>query len=180
MEYLMQICPAKPPDLEICGGLDHTQTTNRVWQMETRTENGVQTVSFREVRLPRQVQVKYPRRGDDLYKGWWQRDAFLVARDGEQIYGYIALNARPEHSIAWVGDLVVDRPQRRRGIGTALLHAAVQWGHKQGLNRLMIDVQTKNYPAIQFCRARGLTFSGYNDCYWPSQDIALFFGKTLR
>jgi len=176
----MQIRPARPADLEICGGLDHTHTTDRVWQMETRIESGVQAVSFREVRLPRQVRGHYPRRGEDLFKGWWQRDAFLVAEGEEHIYGYVALNARPEHGIAWVGDLVVDRPRRRQGIGTALLHAAARWGCEHNLRRLTLEVQTKNYPAIQFCRARGLALAGYNDCYWLSQDIALFFGKTLR
>ena len=48
------------------------------------------------------------------------------------------------------------------------------------LVRLVVEVQTKSYPAIRFCRSRGLTFCGYSDHYWPSQDIALFFGESLR
>jgi GNAT superfamily N-acetyltransferase len=90
------------------------------------------------------------------------------------------LTIQPEHGLAWVGDLVVDRPKRRRGIGTALLKAAAQWGCRYDLVRLTVEVQTKNYPAIQFCQACGLTFSGYNDHYWPSEDIAVFFAGRLR
>jgi len=148
--------------------------------METREMNDVLTVTFRIARLPRQVRVNYPRQGEDLLVGWRQRDGFLVADEDGHVYGYVALSAQVEHGIAWVGDLVVDRPWRQRGIGTALLRAAVQWGCDHDLVRLMIEVQTKNYPATQLCQSRGLAFCGYNDHYWPTQDIALFFGESLR
>jgi len=180
----MQVRPAGPGDLEACGALDHSYTTERVWQMETREGNDVFTVTFRVARLPREIRVNYLRQGEDLLAGWRRRDGFLVAEEGgrarPQICGYVALTAQVEHGIAWVGDLVVDRSWRRRGIGTALLWAAAQWGRSHDLARLVIEVQTKNYPAIRLCQSRGLTFCGYNDHYWPSQDIALFFGESLR
>ena len=176
----MRVRPAWSRDVEACGALDHSYTTDRVWQMETREENGVQTITFRVVRLPRKVRVNYPRQDEALLAGWQQRDGFLVAGEGGRVYGYVALTAQAEHGIAWVGDLVVDRPWRRRGIGTTLLRAAAQWGRDRGLVRLVIEVQTKNYPAIRFCQSRRLVFCGYNDHYWPSQDIALFFGEALR
>ncbi len=175
----MRVRPAWPRDLEACGVLDHSYTTDRVWQMETREENGVQTITFRVAQLPREIRVDYPRQGEDLLVGWRRCDGFLVAVEGG-VRGYVAFTAQTEHGIAWVGDLIVDRPQRRRGIGTALLRAAAQWGHDHDLARLVIEVQTKNYPAIRFCRSRGLVFCGYNDHYWPCQDIALFFGGSLR
>jgi GNAT superfamily N-acetyltransferase len=176
----MQVRPAWPRDMEACEALDHSYTTDHVWQMETREGDGVLTSTFRVVRLPREMRVKYPRVGDDLAAGWQRRDAFLVAGEHGRVYGYVALTAQVEQDIAWVGDLVVDRPWRRRGIGTALLRAAARWGRDHDLGRLVVEVQTKNYPAIRFCRARGLTACGYNDQYWPSQDIALFFGESLR
>lgn len=176
----MRIRAAEPEDLEVCGTLDHSYTTDRVWQMETREEEGVIIVSFREVRLPREVRVSYPRQGKDLLAGWWRRDGFLVAEDEGQVVGYVTMNSQPEHGLVWVGDLVVDRELRRRGIGTTLLRTAAQWGNERNLMRLAIGLETKNYPAIQFCRTRGLTFSGYSDHYWPNQDIALFFRGRLR
>lgn len=176
----MQVRPARPKDLEACEALDHSYTTNRVWQMETREQNGALTIAFRVVRLPREMRVNYPRQGEDLLAGWWRRDGFLVAKEGGRVCGYVALNAQAEHGLAWVGDLVVDQPWRRRGIGTELLRVAAQWGRERDLARLMLEVQTKNYAAIRFCQSRGLTFSGYSDRYWPSQDIALFFGGSVR
>jgi len=175
----MQLRPAQPSDLEICGSLDSSYTTDRVWQMQEREENGALTTTFRVVRLPREVKVDYPRQGHDLLIGWRQRDGFLVAEEEEGICGYVALTEQPEHSIARVGDLVVERRRRRCNIGTTLLQAAAQWARAQDLGRLVIEVQTKNYPAIQLSRSCGLNFCGYSDHYWPNQDIALFFGKSL-
>ena len=174
----MQIRAARPRDLKACGGLDHSYTTDRVWQMETREDNGVLTSVFREAQLPREIRVDYPRQKEHLLAGWRRRDGFFVAEEGG-VCGYVALTAQPEHGIAWVGDLVVDRGWRRRGLGTMLLQTAVQWGRDEGLDRLVIEVPTKNYPAIRFCQSRGLCFCGYSDRYWPNQDIALFFGEPL-
>ncbi len=176
----MRIRPAEPRDLEACHALDHSYTTDRVWQMEARTVAQALAVTFRVARLPREVRVDYPRQGEDLLAGWRRRDGFLAAEDEGAVRGYVALTAQVEHGIAWVGDLVVDRPWRRRGIGTALLRAAAHWGRDQELVRLVLEVQTKNYPAIRLCQSRGLSFCGYNDHYWPNQDIALFFGESLR
>lgn len=176
----MKIRPAWPIDLKECGALDHSYTTDRVWQMEVREENGLLATTFRVARLPREMRVNYPRQGEELLAGWQRRDGFMVAVEEGRICGYVALTEENEHSVARVGDLVVDRRWRRQGVGTALLRTAAQWGRDQELGWLVIEVQTKNYPAIRLCQSRGLIFCGYNDHYWPSRDIALFFGESLR
>jgi len=176
----MRIRPAEANDLAPCRDLDHSCATSRVWQMDTRRTNGVWRVAFRTVRLPREIQVGYPRQGEDLLAGWRRRDSFIVAESDEQIRGYATISLQPEHGMLWVGDLVVDRSCRRSGIGTALLKAVAQWGCKRDMVRLTLEVQTKNHPAIEFCRSSGLTFSGYNDHYWASEDIAVFFTGRLR
>lgn len=177
---MMQIRPAEPGDLAPCCQLDHSCTTDRVWQMDTRITDGARRVSFRTVRLPREIDVRYPRQGDDLLAGWRRRDGFIVAEDDQGICGYATLAVQPEHGIVWVGDLVTDRSRRRRGIGTALLKASAQWGGRRSMVRLTLEVQTKNFPAIQFCQASGLRFCGYNDHYWANEDIAVFFSGRLR
>lgn len=176
----MHVRPARPRDLEACVALDHSCTTDQVWQMEMRQENGAITSTFRVAGLPREVRVEYPRQGEALPAGWQQRDGFLVAVEDGRVVGYVTLTAQTEHGIAWVGDLVVDRSWRRQGVGTLLLESAIRWARDQRLSRLVIEVQTKNYPAIRFCQSRGLAFCGYNDHYWPSQDIALFFGESVH
>ena len=176
----MRVRPAEPRDLEACSILNHSYTTDRVWQMDARRGNNSLTVTFRVVRLPRETRVDYPLRGESLLAGWQRRDGFLVAEEERHICGYVTLTTLTEHGIAWINDLVVDRPLRRHGIGTALLQAAARWGRDHILVRLVAETQTKNYPAIQLYQSRGLSFCGYNDHYWPRQEIALFFGESLR
>jgi GNAT superfamily N-acetyltransferase len=175
----MRVRPAKSRDLKLCAALDHSYTTDRVWQMDVREENSVVSSVFREAYLPREVQVDYPRQNESLLAGWKRCDGFLVVEIDGEVRGYVAMTAQDEHGIAWVGDLVIDRAWRRQGLGTMLLQAAAQWGRENGLSRLMVEVATKNYPAIRFCRMRGLTFCGYSDRYWLNDDIALFFVDSL-
>jgi GNAT superfamily N-acetyltransferase len=93
--------------------------------------------------------------------------------------GYVNIREERAQESAWVADLAVDRGVRMQGIGTALLRAARQWALERNLRRLIVETQTKNHPAISFLQKRGLVFSGYNDLYYPNQDIALFFGQSL-
>lgn len=176
----MRVRPAEPRDLEACSALNHSYTTDRVWQMDARGGNDSLTVTFRVVRLPRETRVNYPLWGEHALASWRRRDGFLAAEEDGRVRGYVTLTSYADHGIAWIGDLVVDQPYRRRGIGTVLLQAAARWGRDRNLVRLVTAVQTKNHPATQFYQSRGLAFCGYTDHYWPSQDIALFFGESLR
>jgi GNAT superfamily N-acetyltransferase len=174
----MQIRLASSSDKTQCAELDHSYSTGYVWQMETRHRDDLLTTTFRLSRFPREVEVAYPRQGDALLLGWQRCDGFLDAVDDEKgaVRGYVTIVAQWGNGQALLSDLVVDRPWRRRGIGTALLRAAIAWRREQGLVRVVLPVQTKNYPAVRFCLARGLTFCGYNDHFWTHQDIALLFG----
>jgi len=80
---------------------------------------------------------------------------------------------------AWISDLVVVPRWRRQGVGRALLAAAQRWAAEQGHRRLFVEMQSKNYPAIRLALQLGYEFCGYNDHYYSTQDIALFFVRAL-
>jgi len=40
---------------------------------------------------------------------------------------------------------------------------------------MILEMQSKNYPAISLARKMGFVFSGYSDRYYPDREIALFF-----
>lgn len=176
----MHIRNAHPSDLEACLNLDHSVVTDHAWRMEEREHEGGITITFQPVRLPRQVRLPYPRQGDDLVAGWEGCDLFLVASDGGRVCGYATVRAFPGHGLAWVQDLVVDGAWRRQGGGSSLLREVIAWSEERGLSRLALEVQTRNYPGVCFCRALGLSFCGYHDQHWRTQDIALLFGSNLR
>lgn len=176
----LTIRSAMPSDYEVCAALDHSASAEHVWQMALDdSEDGIQ-VRFHPVRLPRSTKVLYPRHGEALWNSWRLHAAFLVAEWEKMVVGYANVREEASQETAWVADLAVDGSHRLRGIGTALLGAARKFAIERHLRRLIVETQTKNYPAIHFLETRGLAFCGYNDLYYPNQDIAVFFGQTLR
>lgn len=175
-------------DLNACLALDADSQTDHVWQMDEREENGGRVVRFRTVRLPRVMHLAYPRQRDDLLAAWEGGATVLVTVEGRQtddgeesarILAYCQLDACAWQEAGWISHLIVDRPHRRRGIATAMLRASVLWGRKERLRRLLVGVQTKNYPAICFYEKNGFAFCGYNDRYYKNRDIALFFTISI-
>lgn len=195
--YPMLLRAATRADLDACMAMDADSQTDHVWQMEEREENGGLSVRFQTVRLPRAMLVAYPRRRDDLLSCWEDGSLVLVTsnkpaanqeadsavplqdEDSPRIYAYCQLDVCAWQKVGWISHLIVERRHRRTGIGEATLQAAVLWGRKNGLTRLMAAVQTKNYPGISFCQKHGFVFCGFNDHYYPNRDIALFFSLRI-
>ena len=71
-------------------------------------------------------------------------------------------------------------PHRRQGVATGLLGVARRWCLEQGVARMVLEMQSKNFPCICLARKLGFVLSGYHDRYYPDQDIALFFTLNLR
>jgi GNAT superfamily N-acetyltransferase len=176
----LKVRPAELADLDLCLTLDPAYSTEFVWQMDLTSEDGQVAVAFRTVRLPRSMRVEYPHDREQLIAGWKRCDGFLVAERAGQLVGYMALRAATAEGLAWASDLVVQRTQRRQGVGLALLNEAGQWARARHLRWLVLEAQTKNHPAICFCQKNGFSFCGFNDHYYPSQDIAVFFARSVR
>ena len=172
--------PALSSDLDPLAAFDLGYSTDYVWQMEAHDESGLVSANFRQVRLPRSMRVNVPHEPKRLTEAWARRVCFLVAEDGEQRPGYVNLTLAPTPGTGWIGDLVVERRHRRTGVGSVLLAAAGQWARGNGLQRLVLETQTKNHPAICFAQKNGLAYCGYNDRYYANQDVALFFGMVLK
>jgi len=178
-ELTVIVRPAELTDLRACLEIDHSYVTDHVWQMEEREGDGEVAVIFRTTRLPRPMRVRYPKDYDNLLESWRRGDCFLVAEEDGEVRGYLDMSVQSWHLTGWINHLAVARDYRHQGIGTALLKRAIQWARQQGLKRLMLEIQTKNYPAICFCRKNGFVFCGFNDRYYTNQDIALFFARGL-
>jgi GNAT superfamily N-acetyltransferase len=136
--------------------------------------------TFRTVKLPRPMRVTFTREAKELNAAWERRVCFLVAEQDGALKGYLNLVLAPAPETAWIADCAVERNFRRSGVASVLLAAAAQWSRANRLKRLVAEMQSKNYPAICFAQKHGLVFSGYNDRYYPNQDVALFFGMTFK
>lgn len=174
------IRPAKATDLPSIMGIDHSNSSEYVWQLDVRNEPNQVTANFREVRLPRAVTTTYPRDPSLLADEWTKRDAFLVAVQGEIPVGYVGAVEEHVSAVAWVTDLVVAPGVRRRGVASGLLTAVQAWALERGVRRIVLEMQSKNHPCIRMAQKFGYEFCGYNDQYYPTQDVALFFGRALK
>ena len=174
----IQIRPVVASDLPHLMGIDHSMTSEYVWQLELRRETGQIVATFRDVRLPRPISLTYPNNPFSLADEWTSKAIMYTALSGSDSIGYIALTERPA-SVAWVTDLVVAPNWRRRGVASALLPSAQEWGLERRHRRLFLETQSKNQPAIRLAQKHGYEFCGYNDHYYLSQDIALFFARAL-
>jgi len=176
----IEIRPAIATDIHALMALEHNYSSDFVWQMDIQHEEDEVSVVFRELRLPRSVQVVYPRDPENLADTWTHRDGLLIAIWEDEIVGYISLTQNTTLKTTWVTDLVVRRRSRQQGIGSALVISAQEWSAQNGSRRVILEMQPKNYPAIQLAKKLGFELCGYNDHYFNNHDIALFFSKWLR
>jgi ribosomal protein S18 acetylase RimI-like enzyme len=176
----IHVRPLFAADLPDLIAIDHSYITDYVWQMDLREEEKKVSVRFNEIRLPRSVQLEYPRDPQHLADTWNQFAGFLVAEHEKEVLGYIAVHRTPGAHVAHITDLAVKRRIRRRGVGASLLLAALEWASHQQVAQITAEVQSKNVPAIRLMKKIGFSICGYNDRYYPNQDIALFFGKIVR
>ena len=84
----IEIRPAKSDDIPTLMALEHNYASDYVWQMEIQRDEHKVGIIFREAKLPRSVQVMYPRNPKSLADEWTQRDGILIAATGGEIVGY--------------------------------------------------------------------------------------------
>jgi ribosomal protein S18 acetylase RimI-like enzyme len=176
----IQVRPTVASDLPRLMGFDHSINSESVWQLELRRDTGQVTAMFREVRLPRSISVAYPRNPFSLSDDWARRSIMYTALIDGNLVGYVSLIERNMDSVSYITDLVVNTANRRQGAGSALLSAAQEWSVGRSHRRLILEMQSKNLPAIRLAQKSGYEFCGYNDQYYLTQDVMLFFGKSLK
>ncbi|MGE5074141.1 MAG: GNAT family N-acetyltransferase [Anaerolineae bacterium] len=174
----IQVRPAVGTDVPKLMGLDHAASSEYVWQLELRRDAGQTVATFREVKLPRPISLSYPHDPYALGDEWLNMSMVFVALAGPDPVGYACLIERTP-SAAWVADLVVTPNWRRRGVASAMIDSAKEWAGKQGLRRLFLEMQSKNQGAIRLAQKHGFEFCGYNDHYYTTQDVALFFARAV-
>jgi diaminopimelate decarboxylase len=107
----------------------------------------------------RTTAAEYRRR---FRRSWGQDEAHLLAVEGGRVVGYVMAgrdrNPVTRH-VASLG-LAVAEGHRRRGIGAALLAAAIGWGRSVGVEKVLLSVYPDNLPAISLYRRFGFVEEG--------------------
>ena len=82
----------------------------------------------------------------------------VVAVAGGQVVGFIHVEVS-RHGFGEFG-MLVDRDWRGRGVGSALVQAAIGWARDQGLHKLCLEVFAHNAAAIALYRKSGFVEEG--------------------
>ncbi len=176
----IEVRPAVVDDVHAFVNLRHDYMTSHVWQMDHVVEDANVVISFREMRLPRPVEVYYPDYNLLKADNWIYNGNCLTGIHNGRIVGYTRLFNHTTANTVLMKDLVVDDKLRRKGIGSVLVLAAQEWAVQRKYRWMLMQMQSKNYPAIKLAGKLGFEFCGFNDHYYANQDIALFFAKYLR
>jgi GNAT superfamily N-acetyltransferase len=167
------------PDVPQMMAIDHTCQTDYVWQMDVQRDETQTAVLFREIRLPRSVNIAYPRPTLNLSDTWSKRSGMLTALVGDTIIGYARMNDAILTGTAWITDVVITPRYRRQGFASALVLAVQAWTKTRKSNRMLLEMVSKNIPGIRLAQKLGFEFCGYNSSYYDTQDIALFFSRSI-
>ena len=83
----------------------------------------------------------------------------MVAVAGDQVVGMIHVEVS-RHGFGEFG-MLVDREWRSRGVGSALIQAAIGWARDRGLHKLCLEVFTHTMAAIALYRKCGFVAEGH-------------------
>jgi RimJ/RimL family protein N-acetyltransferase len=88
----------------------------------------------------------------------WALDGLLLAVAGDEIIGSLHVEAS-RFGFGEIG-MMVAREWRGRGVGSALMTAAIDWARERGLHKLSLDVFAHNAAAIGLYRKMGFVEEG--------------------
>ncbi len=168
-------------DIPFCLELESSYQTEHVWQMTVRELVDSVEISYRRQRLPRPLDATHETDPSHLAMAIRRYHCFIVARDevSRRLLAFLSMRVDETNKIAYLQDIVVDSPFRRRSLGTRLVNAARVWAQENYLRQIFFEIATTNYPCIQFAQAQGFVFCGFNDRHLPSKEIAVFFSVSV-
>lgn len=88
----------------------------------------------------------------------WRLDGCLVAIAGDELVGSLFVDAS-RHGFGELG-MTVARPWRGRGVGSALMEAAIEWARERGLHKLSLAVFAHNEAGLALYRKYGFVEEG--------------------
>lgn len=103
---------------------------------------------------------------------------FFVAED-PQIVGYIGMYRMPPEGE--ITNVAVTQKMRGKGYGRELLLAMQRWAAEHEIDRIILEVRSKNEPAIQLYRTYGFEKIGVRKNFYqfPREDADIMEWKRL-
>ena len=167
-----------PGDRAAVLALDTSYTIDRTLRLELSTRSA----SLVAEELPAPIRRAYTLADVvDALPGYaWVR----VAGEGAGVAGVAALGFEPWNRRARLEHLYVAVGARGRGVGRALVEAAVEAAGGLGARGVWVETQTTNYGAIRFYERVGFEWCGLDaSLYDPTAvgegEVGLFFWRSV-
>lgn len=173
------IRPGTASDWAACWAMDVSFETDHVWQLQSSVQADVPMVGFVQVRLPRTVTLRDPLWGGSADPPQPEQGSLIVAEAGGGVDGFALVVPDAVRAVDTLWMLAVRHHARRRGLGVRLARAAVEAARAGGRRALCATVQARNFPAIRTLQAAGFVLTGYDEYYYPSNDVGLRFAHRL-
>lgn len=100
----------------------------------------------------------------------------LKAVTDNRMIGFVAGDPRPTDGWGWIATIAVDPHFRRRGIGTALLHACER---QLGVPRSRLTVRASNQGAISLYQREGYVPIDVWQAYYSDGEDAMVMEKAI-
>ena len=171
--------PGTATDWAACWAMDVSYETDHVWQLQTSAQSDVSMVGFVQVRLPRTITLRDPLWGGSADPPQPERGSLIVAEAGGGVDGFALVVPDAPRDVDTLWMLAVRQRARRGGLGTRLARAAVEAARASGRRALCATIQARNFPAIRTLQAAGFVLTGYDEQYYPSNDVGLRFAHRL-
>ena len=112
----------------------------------------------------------------------WTLDGTIVAVAGGEVIGSIHVDASG-HGFGEIG-MAIAREWRGRGVGSALMEAAIEWARERGLHKLSLGVFAHNAAGLALYRKYGFVEEGRRIKHyrrqsgelWDSIEMGLLLG----
>ncbi|MCY1009383.1 GNAT family N-acetyltransferase [Nannocystis pusilla] len=112
--------------------------------------------------------------------------AFAVTSEAASgaLEGFATVQLQRWNRSAELSALFVAPGSRGRGLGRALLTAALDFAHRERVRCVTLETQTSNVPAIRFYQRMGFRFCGihtalYDPAAAAPEEVAVFFTYAL-
>lgn len=99
-------------------------------------------------------------------------DSVYNYTDGEMVLGYLEI--RLVDNVIDIMNLFVNEEERKKGIATSLMN---EMFNKEKYNRIMLEVNEKNYPAIKLYNKLGFKEISLRERYY-GKDTAIIMEKV--
>ena len=113
-----------------------------------------------------------------------EADYAVIAEINEIIAGFATVKYKEWNNRAILTGIFVAKESKGKGVGRALIEAAINFAKTKSARCLFVETQNVNYPAIQFYRKNNFEFCGfdsalYNPAAVSANETAFYFCKIL-